>query len=463
MHDDKLNSRAVIFFSLGILAAFPWYYDYPMNSDIPMHAAAAKALVDLLAGPVAPGYPYALNLKIASYAAPEAALAGLVWLFGVTAGAKAALSIYAAAFSYTLYRLMSVLGEGRSALPLLAFPLGLSYYFHMGFWPFMVGQVLLNVTLLHHHAVQRPRPLTRSLLRLAVFLCHPMPALVIGVHDLVMFYPSVRRDRAGKTAWQYAQAIIICWWPALLLLIYMLSLVGGARQSMFVYGTWLEQLRGVLRPPLLFGTNYEMALNYLPILLLLVGSFRLRGSGVNRRLLALGYLLGAIGAAIPREAFIGSWDNGGRVSLYGLIFIVSSLHYCRRHAIYVYSWIAALFIYNVTASAVAWGRIAPDFDAFIVWAKGAGVERLVKAPGRTDDLPVPMGLGNNVHLWAWCLGTVRDASTPLTHNYGPVRYRALNSERVAFVYYGVPPEEALNRTILLETRAYTVAASHQRQ
>ena len=184
-NDSTLHVTGLLF--LLATGSFVWFYPTPLCGDMPMHVAVAKALVDLLAHTGAANYPYTLNIVFSSYALPEIILAFLVKLFGVIYASKIALTAYAIGFPLSIWFLVSQIEPEARWAKLIGFPLTLNYFFHWGFWSYMVGEitVICAIAMSIRYTSTKLSLLIGAPLRVLTFLMHPAPVIALGIYDTV--------------------------------------------------------------------------------------------------------------------------------------------------------------------------------------------------------------------------------------------------------------------------------------
>jgi hypothetical protein len=417
----------------GLLLAttgFVWCYDHPLAADMPMHVALAKVYADHLAGTDSAGSPYRPYLAVSSYLLPELGLVPLIRWFGIDLAWKIALSAYAFGFPLAVSFLVRRLNPAARWSLLAGFPITLNYFFHWGFWPFLAGLVLAVATTGVALGAADPfRPRIRDgLLRLLTFLCHPVPALCVGLFDGVRLGCELCGER-GRGGLRAGAGLVLAWCPAALVALAMLG--GEVDEGGFEWLNPLAQLTQLPRPFYLTRQWFEFAL---PLLFAGLLTWQLW----NRPALCAGRgyvpVAGAVavvlGVLMPRAAFIGSWENGARVILYGFILILASWSVLERRARgLILGWTLAGSAINLAGSHILWRAHEPAFAwAMAVLQREFSGYRVVEKGFWTGANGI--ALGNNLPVWAWCKGIVVDARNVAgLRKTGPAFYLGLPPER----------------------------------
>ncbi len=412
---------------------FVWLYPNPLACDMPMHIAAAKALSVLIDGPPPADYPYVLNLRIAPYALAEVLLVAPIGLFGVVTGTKLALSIYALVFPLSLGFLVAQVNPQSRWTRLIGFPLTLNYFFHYGFWPFIVGLcgAVLAIGLSIKWASHRHAAVGNALARLVTFALHPVAAVPLAIYD----FSVVMLPRGKPGAW-YAPgtwdwgAVLKLW--SLVFAFVVLVLVtnqGGYGGAMQWVDPW-HQLTQILRP--LFITKHAAELA-IPVVLGLWIFYRGRAEIVrseHRPLLRAGLLMIGIGTLFPRLQFLGSWEQGVRVVFVGWIVLLSLWSFLEpAMKKQVVAWILLVFISNLGVSHALWMRHSPSFESAldVLQHEIPGARISLQEERFTPSSP-SIPIGAHVDLWAWALGSAADAyNSAAAWNFGPVKYVGLST------------------------------------
>jgi hypothetical protein len=426
-------------------AGFVWFHNQPLASDIPMHIALAKVYADYLSGMV-PGIdsPYHPYFTISSYELPELLLVPLILAFGIDAAWKIALSFYALIFPLSISYLVGKLNPASRWSRLVGFPITLGYFFHWGFWPYLAGlvaSIYATGTSLGKPAGATPRP-AEILTRLITFLCHPIPAFCVGIFDIVRL---ARRFPAGvgsrvQRGLNILLLLIWLWLPSLVVVGFMMA--AGVNGGGFSWTDLPSQIVQLLRPFYLTRHWYEFALPLSFAALLTYRAWRSVNihSGLGL-LLASGLVCVIIGLLIPRGEFIGSWENGARVILYGFILIAASWALVERESkALILGWVITGTAINVFGSHRLWG----PHEASFAWAmetldKQFRGYRIIERGAWNGSYGV--ALGNNLPTWAWCKGIAVDARNVAgIRRTGPAYYTGLTQEqrngvRTVVLYY----------------------------
>ena len=419
---------------LFMVVSFVWMYREPVNADFPMHLAAGKAFIDLLCGHVAQGYPYQLDIKLSSYALPEILLSGLIKLFGINIAAKFALSMYAAAVPLLMYVLVAKIDQKSRWARLVGLPFSLNYFFHWGFWPFMVGQlaVLLALVLSLELRNRRFELLVNASTRFLVLLCHPTAILALGVIDLSLELYRIlsRRERHIIYWFKIGCRMLITWLPALALAIYIFKArvisIGkaGVDTNNFEWSNMGHQLVQLVRP--LYLTQYWWE-EVIPLAMFGILTWevliRSKKGGIARSYLFAGFVVMLIGSLMPRESFLGSWENGARLVLMGYLLIASSwasIECCKRGLLI--AWIVTALCFNIAASHYIWWKIEPSVVWALVTLKSEFTGYYLETRGIFSQNRPSIGLGDNVGSLAWAYGDIEDTNNCGVFGTGPVKY-----------------------------------------
>jgi hypothetical protein len=443
---------AFAIFCVGILS-FVWFYPHPLSCDMPMHTATAKAYLDLFFSDPGAGYPYVKNVQISSYALAEIILAIPIGTLGVLIGTKVALSAYCILFALSIYYFFGQVSSACRWARLAGFPLTLNYFFHYGFWPYMLGLCsaifAMGVTLAY-----RPNgrlSIMHPLLRLITFALHPVAAIPVAIFDVVVIF----YDQSAKHSWYHYR----CWrwreafwyWSltGVFLALMLLTNKGGYSHSMVWLDLW-HQLTQLFRPLFISKDLKELAI---PAIFAFLVFFKGRHALFNNSywpIFVAGILIIAIGMIIPRLEFLGSFEQGVRVTFIGWIILFSIWSACdAASGKYVVAWLLVSFTSSLWFSHTFWHRHEPSFDRGLqVFAErfaGASVVRY-------EDMSMPghpsIPLGAHLDLWAWSLGLIGDAhNAAAAWNFGPVKYVGVDQtkgklDRGLLFYhpYAVDPE-----------------------
>lgn len=434
MANNKIIYILLAVFCLATVS-FIWCYDAPLSTDYPMHVAVAKAFVDLLGSHGVQPYPYRLDLKISSYEGAQFILAFFIWLFGVSIGAKLALSFYLILFPLAVYFLVGQLNPRSTWSRLIGFPLTLNYFFHWGFWPFLLGMItaIFAIGLTIKFMNKKYSIPINSLMRLGTLLLHPVPLLVIGLFDVITTFLQLQTNKKwhNPLTWNWRSMLLI-WSPSLAFVILMQVLtIAGTGESM-LWGTIKEQLIQLIRPFYLTTSWYE---SFLPLLLGLFITIRLffliYKSRYHLALFISGIFIILVGIVFPRSAFLGSWEHGARIILMGftiLFALWSGAENKLRRLIQI--WVISTFIINLSVSHYLWNKHTHSQNkALNVMENNFAGAKMRTEIISTDNGPsVP--LGGQVAAWAWCKGYIADSFNAVAgfNNFGPVKYIGLNTE-----------------------------------
>jgi hypothetical protein len=418
-------------------ASFVWFYNQPLASDIPMHIALAKAYADYLAGTGGIDSTYQPYLTLSSYALPELMLVPLILLFGVDLAWKIALSLYGLVFPLTVSHLVSKVNPASRWARLVGFPITLGYFFHWGFWPYLVGfaaSVVATAVSLGERRSAMPMP-KEVLARLFTFLCHPVPAFCVGIFDIVRLFGGFPLSSEQPVPpWRKAFGyLVLLWLPSLLIVLFMLS--NDLSDGRFRWTDLSSQIVQLLRPFYLTRQWYEFAI---PLVFAALLTYRVLVSTDLRSrrgfLLIAGLVCIVVGLLVPRGQFIGSWENGARVVLYGFILISASWAWIERESkALILAWVISGSAINLMGSHSLWSTHEPSFAwAMDMLDKRFRGYRVVERGTWSGAFGI--ALGNNLPVWAWCKGIAADAKNLAgVRKTGPAFYQGLNPEQRASV------------------------------
>lgn len=420
---------------LSATAGFPWYYSQPLASDLPMHMALAKVYADYLLGLDGAGSPYRPYFTLSSYELPELMLVPLILAFGIDSAWKIALSLYGFFFPLAVGFMVGKVNPAARWTRLAGFPLALGYFFHWGFWPFLVGfvfSVWATALSIGRMPSAIPRPI-EIVSRLLTFLSHPIPAFAVGLFDIVRL--SRHWPRSSAETWRVALQrlgfLLLLWFPSGLVILFMLG--HGVEEGGFRWVNLPSQLVQLLRPFYLTRQWYEFAL---PLAFAAALTYKLwrRVDLRSERglLLTAGLVCTVVGLIIPRGRFMGSWENGARVILYGFILVAASWALIERESkALILGWVLTGSAINIAGSHRLWLIHEPSFD----WAMDTLDRhfrgfRIIERGAWTGDSGI--ALGNNLPTWAWCKGIAADARNVAgIRRTGPAIYSGLSPERRA--------------------------------
>ncbi len=417
--------------------SFVWFYPIPLGADMPLHVAVAKAFLDLVGNPTTAPYPYILNLKFSSYAAPELMLALLVRLFGLAMGAKVALTLYAVLFPLAVWYLVGAINPEARWSRLIGFPLTLNFLFHAGYWPALVGitVAIFTIGLSVRYANTSRSLIIGAPMRMLTFLMHPAPVVALGLYDFVTVLINVDQSSHWWRVWKWNwRRMLLLWAPTILcVLIMFLTARGGSSRSFTVAWDSLKvQVFQLTRAIYITDNLWEEAV---PILMALALLFLAARKALRERkhigILVAALIIMVAGAAIPsRQFFGGSSEIGFRITLIGIVLAVSLISLIERSAS---RWVMLLVVtalaINLSVGHATWSRYRESSKAGLSVLKDnfAGV-RLGSRVVVTGNGPT-VRIGGSLGVWAWCQGYVVDAYNGVarTNDFGPVRYVGLDA------------------------------------
>jgi hypothetical protein len=435
LREDSVRvQRIVLVVSILAVGSFVWWYPTPLNADIHLHLASAKAFLHLLSGPETENYPYQLHIIPASYALSIILLSLLIKVAGLSVGAKLALTVYALLFSHAVWYMVGQINPRSTWTRLIGIPLALNYLFHWGYWPAMLGTVTavyaIGLTLRYEG---KPRFVPVGLaMRLLTFLMHPGPALALGLFDVVSVLSRALENRRwlNPFTWDW-KSMLLLWWPTVLgALITYISLPGSVtRKASTDWGSPKLQAFELVRSVYITDNLLESASMLIISLLLMVAVARHlhRTPGFSRVFVA-GVLLCLTGVLIPMDGFwCGSTRIGCRVSFLGLIVLFGLVSLVEeRVRKVVAAWVLVAILTNVGVSHYVWQRHTGSHEQAMTVLKDhfGGVRINGQRVPNPSYLGVPIGA--SVGICAWNRGYVGDAFNAAT-DFGPVRYVGLDS------------------------------------
>jgi hypothetical protein len=437
-----IGYRALYAGLLFATASFVWFYAHPLAADIPMHIALAKVYADSLAGTVGADSPYQPYLAVSSYALPELFLVPLILLFGIDIAWKIAFSLYGFFFPLSIGFLVGKINPASRWARLVGFPITLGYFFHWGFWPFLAGLVLgvVATAISLGERVSAKPGLMETGVRFLTFLCHPIPAFGVGLFDAVRLYHDyASSSEAGYTKlFRNIRYLVLLWLPAILMSVLMMG--SGVDEGGFKWVSLPSQAVQLLRPFYLTREWYEFAVPLVFAAILTYRLYRLEGLRRNA-VLAAGVLCVIVGLLMPRQKFIGSWENGARVILYGFILISASWSLMERQSrALILGWVLSGSAINIAGSHALWSIHEPSFAwAMDTLRKEFVGYRIIEEGTWTGEYGI--ALGNNLPTWAWCKGIAADAKNVAgIRKTGPAIYTGLGidkraSVKTVFLYY----------------------------
>jgi hypothetical protein len=434
--------RIIYLALLFATTSFVWFYQYPLGSDISLHIAIAKAYADYLAtGTPASPPVYQPYLSISSYELPELLLVPFIWVFGIDTAWKVAFSLYAFLFPISISFLVGKINPASRWSRLVGFPFTLNYFFHWGFWPFLVSLLLAVVTMAV--SIGDPPPLagrdasarrtrflaTETVLRLLVFLCHPVPALSVGLFDLARVFTNkaVARKNPALPVRELGYLFVL-WLPSFAIALLMMG--NEVDKSKFEWVSLYSQAVQIFRPFYLTRQWYEFVGPLLVAAILTGRCFSKLVERPDRKyILVAAVLLIGVGVAMPRAAFINSWENGARVTFLGFILLIAAWSLIEQKAkVLLLTWIFLGSLINISGSHRLWRLHEPSFAwAFKLLSDKFSGYRITDTGAWTGDHSV--ALGNNLAVWAWCKGVAADAKNAAgRRKTGPAIYVGLQGE-----------------------------------
>lgn|GEM_PF-3688150 len=436
-NDSTLHLIGLLF--LLATGSFVWFYPAPLCGDMPMHVAVAKALVDLLAHTGAANYPYTLNIVFSSYALPEIILAFLVKLFGVIYASKIALTAYAIGFPLSIWFLVSQIEPEARWAKLIGFPLTLNYFFHWGFWSYMVGEitVICAIAMSIRHTSTNRSLLIGAPIRVVTFLMHPAPVIALGIYDTVTVLLDLEHNPKwlNPISWQWRRMSML-WVPTLLCIAAMSFSLGNSTGPSFAvsWGSAKAQLIQLVRPFYITSQWWESAVPILMGLALIsVACYQIVQSRKRVGILLAALFMVLVGLFLPRDQFFGnSWEIGARIVFIGLILLFSLTALFKKGlAKAVLSWVIISLTLNLGVSHTLWCVHSRSSErALRVLRESFTGAKISTEVHPTKDGP-SSNVGRHVATWAWCLGYVADAPNAVAvGDFGPVKYVGLDTATV---------------------------------
>ncbi len=438
MHSIRLKSIAntyeasslVFGFGLLLVTSFVWLYHEPLCVDMFNHLADAKAFVDLIGGCVPPGYPYQLDIQVSSYELPVVLLGGLIKLFGVNAAAKVALSAYAASVPLLIYFLAGRLDPASRWTRLTGLPFALNNCFHWGMWSFLMGLVAALSALLLSLVLEKRRIAipVEALARVFVFLCHPTATLALGIVDVSLaLYRQATGEIRQLNSWLMAGCrLLMIWLPSAVLAVYVAK--KGMSHPEFIWSSIGYQLMQLIQP---FYVNDYVLEELVPLVIFgILTWYAIRHSvkgGKATAYLFAGLVLVVLGCIIPRNSFMGSYQNGYRIILIGFLLIAaswSSIEKSKRGLLII--WIVTALCFNLAAGHYAWHK----YEKSALWALDTMKKKFsdysiieISPTGYVLKHPLFVGFGMNIENLAWAYGYIKDSyNMSACFGLGPVKY-----------------------------------------
>jgi len=458
---------------LVAVVSFPWWHSHPVAADMPMHTAVAKAFVELVSGDTPSDYPYEIVIKVGPYQGAQYILALIVGILGPEYGAKSALSLYA---------LLSVLGVGYlvgrinpSATweRLVGVPLALNYFFHWGFWPFLISLPVAYFAAGYALRVSHPMRVVASgsLLRLLVFLLHPVTAVILGVYDLLAVLLGISDTDRWKQPRRWRWITLCGYWLVPGFLAVLAFLLSESTKSFAGWGSITKQAIQLVRPFYITQHWWEGLVPFagwlavaLAMAFMALRQRRWPGIGIAGAFLIL------VGIMFPREAFMGGWEIGARFVLVGAVVVTASwatAAVAAKRAVLL--WIVVATVVNVVAGHWMWNRHSPSQERLVAALSLKTQEAIVTTDLERRANQPSVDFGRHAGVWAWCLGIAGDAYNDVAsqRTFGPVRHRRLHldadsadqNERVDILYhpYGTGGIDSLiNGQLLYQDSIYTM-------
>jgi hypothetical protein len=431
----KYGPLFILLFTLFCIGtgSFVWFYQYPLNTDIPMHAAVAKAFLELIGNTKGSYYPYILNLKFSTYALPEIILAIFIKLLGFNVGTKAALTIYAIAFPLSVAYMVSCINPESTWTRLIGFPLTLNYFFHWGFWTFLIGLIMAVLSMAF--AIRFPSGkkglILNSVARFFTLLMHPAPLVGLIFFDFIAVLMDVRNNKRwfNPLKWNWKRMITIWIIPALsvILMLHFVNYSGG--NALIKWGSIRSQAIQVIRPLFVTSHLWEFMVQLLLAgIITLVVFIRTKNSRKD-----MGIIIGALflivgGAILPRDRFLGnSWEIGARIIFMGWILLLSTWAIAEsKLKNWIIIWVVFAFSVNLAVSHIEWNKHESSFrNALDALGDDSGkIETRFIVP---PDSP-SISLGFHLGPWAWGEGKAYDAYNAVAdlNDFGPTRYIGVN-------------------------------------
>jgi hypothetical protein len=438
------------------VVSFPWWHSHPVATDMALHTAIAKAFLELVAGDAHSSFPYELTLRIGPYQIGQLLLAALVGVLGPLSAAKSALSLYSFLTILSVGYLVGRVNPSATWERLVGVPFALNYFFHWGFWPFLISLPVAYFTI--GYALRESHSarviLTGSLLRLLAFLSHPITAIAIGLSDLFVVLLDVRSDERWRRPTQWRWGTMVGYWFATGVFAVVSILYSESTGRATAWGSFSEQAIQLMRP--LYVTQHWWE-GLIPFAGWAILALMVVFAGLRRRVWPGIWFAGAalilFGLVFPRAALQGSWEQGARFVLIGMVVIASSWanHGLRLRRI-VLLWILAATAVNLTVGHLMWHRHSQSMEKLLSVTSQQTSESVISTSiTRTDDQP-SVDFGRHAGVWAWCLGIAGDAYNDVAGSFSLsiVRYRRPDSQAAAgretphlnLIYhpYDIPPD-----------------------
>jgi hypothetical protein len=241
-------SARIIFIVFAVLyVALVWTGHYVPTQDGPSHLANAAALRDvLLPGDQGFEAAYSVQSRPLPNWAYYAVVAPLMTFLPPLVAEKIFLSAYVIAFALAIYKLARAAGVRTWAPAVAALPFAVALPFHMGFFNYCAGVVVMLAALAHFWP-RRDRLRVReavvlNLLAAAAYFCHLLPALLLlgAVYflNVVLAAGIVRGERSRARRALFLAGLL----PAWVLPLYYLFQPSGGDVTWFPAGELLRLL-----------------------------------------------------------------------------------------------------------------------------------------------------------------------------------------------------------------------------
>jgi hypothetical protein len=362
-----------------------------------------------------------------------------VKLFGVVYASKIALTAYAIGFPLSIWFLVSQIEPEARWAKLIGFPLTLNYFFHWGFWPYLVGEVavICAIAMSIRHKSTKLSSLVGAPLRVLTFLMHPAPVIALGVYDsvTVLVDPENNPKWRNPISWQWKRLSLL-WAPTLLCIAVMFFSLGNSTGSSFtvLWGSAKAQLIQLVRPFYITSLWWESVLPLLMGLALISAAcYQIVRSRKRVGILLAALLMVLVGLLLPRDQFFGnSWEIGARIVFIGIILLFSLTALLKKGlAKAVLTWVIISLALNLGVSHTLWRVHTRSAETALNVIR----ENFTGGKISTEVHPTNNGPSSNVgrHLadWAWCLGYVADVPNGVAiGDFGPVKYIGLDTATI---------------------------------
>jgi hypothetical protein len=215
-----------------------WGFDYVPTQDGPSHLANAAALRDaLLPGDQGLEAAYCVQHRPLPNWTYYAVVAPLMTFLPPLVAEKIFLSAYVIAFAFAIYKLARVAGAGAWAPAVAALPFAAGLPFHMGFFNYCAGVVVMLAALAYFWP-RRDRLRVReavvlNLLAAAAYFCHLLPALLLLGTVFFLNVILAAGIVPGERSWARRALFLAGLLPAWILPIYYLVQPSGGDTTWF--------------------------------------------------------------------------------------------------------------------------------------------------------------------------------------------------------------------------------------